>query len=108
MIDSEEYMLAPDGGKLWIATTKVPLRNERGEVIGVIGVSRDVTRRRLADAMREGQAGILEMIVSGAPLESVLEELVHLDGIAGERNCRLHLADRRRTARSSADGVDPA
>jgi PAS domain S-box-containing protein len=78
MIDSEEYMLAPDGGKVWIATTKVPLRNDRGEVIGVIGVSRDVTRRRLADAMREGQAGILEMIVSGAPLESVLEELVHL------------------------------
>jgi PAS domain S-box-containing protein len=78
MIDSEEYLLAPDGGKVWIATTKVPLRNDRGEVIGVIGVSRDVTRRRLADAMREGQAGILEMIVSGAPLESVLEELVHL------------------------------
>jgi len=78
MIDSEEYMLAPDGAKLWIATTKAPLRNDRGEVIGVIGVSRDVTRRRLADAMREGQAGILEMIVGGAPLESVLEELVHL------------------------------
>jgi PAS domain S-box-containing protein len=78
MIDSEEYMLAPDGGKVWIATTKVPLRNDHGEVIGVIGVSRDVTRRRLADAMREGQAGILEMIVSGAPLESVLEELIHL------------------------------
>jgi len=78
MIDSEEYMLAPDGVKLWIATTKAPLRNEGGEVVGVIGVSRDVTRRRLADALREGQAGILEMIVGGAPLESVLEELAHL------------------------------
>jgi PAS domain S-box-containing protein len=78
MIDREEYVLAPDGGKVWIATTKAPLRNERGEVIGVIGVSRDITRRRLADALREGQAGILEMIVGGAPLESVLEELVHL------------------------------
>jgi PAS domain S-box-containing protein len=78
MIDSEEYVLAPDGGKIWIATTKAPLRNERGEVVGVIGVSRDITRRRLADTLREGQAEILQMIVSGAPAEIVLEELVHL------------------------------
>ena len=34
MIDSEEYVLEPDGEKLWIATTKVPVRNERGEVAG--------------------------------------------------------------------------
>ena len=78
MIASEEYILAPDGGKIWIATTKAPLRNDRGEVVGVIGVSRDITRRRLADAMREGQAEILQMIVSGAPALLVLEELVHL------------------------------
>jgi len=78
MIDSEEYVLAPDAGKIWIATTKAPLRNDRGEVVGVIGVSRDITRRRLADALREGQAEILQMIVNGAPAEIVLEELVHL------------------------------
>ena len=78
MIDSEEYVLAPDGAKVWIATTKAPLRNERGEVVGIIGVSRDVTRRRLADALREGQAEILQMIVGGASAEIVLEELVHL------------------------------
>ena len=78
MIDSEEYILAPDGEKVWISTTKAPLRNERGEVVSIIGVSRDVTRRRLADALREGHAEILQMIVGGAPAENVLEELVHL------------------------------
>jgi PAS domain S-box-containing protein len=78
MIAAEEYILAPDGGKIWISTTKAPLRNERGEVIGVIGVSRDITRRRLADALRDGQAEILQMIVGGAPALLVLEELVHL------------------------------
>lgn len=78
LIDSEEYVLSPDGEKLWIATTKAPLRNERGEIVGIIGVSRDITRRRLADALREGQAEILQMIVGGAPVETVLEELVHL------------------------------
>ncbi len=78
LIDYEEFVLTPDGGKLWIATTKTPLRNEAGEVVGVIGVSRDISARCKADALRDGQAEILEMIAVGAPIENVLEDLVHL------------------------------
>jgi PAS domain S-box-containing protein len=78
LVDFEEYVLGADGAKTWIATTKAPLRNEHGEVIGVIGVSRDITRRRLADALREGQSEILQLIAGGAPMQHVLEELVHL------------------------------
>ena len=78
LIDGDEYILSSDHEKLWVATTKAPLRNERSEVVGIIGVSRDVTRRRLADALREGQAEILEMIATGAPVDCVLEALVNL------------------------------
>jgi PAS domain S-box-containing protein len=78
LIDFEEYILGADGAKTWIATTKAPLRNDHGDVIGVIGVSRDITRRRLADALREGQSEILQLIAGGAPMQHVLEELVHL------------------------------
>jgi PAS domain S-box-containing protein len=78
MIDREEYVLTPNDGKLWISTTKVPLRDEKGEIVGIIGVSRDVSARRRADTLREGEAEILEMIATGAPVESVLDSLVHL------------------------------
>jgi len=44
----------------------------------VIGVSRDVTARRLANALRDGQAQILEMIARGAPLAAVFDRLVRL------------------------------
>jgi GAF domain-containing protein len=54
------------------------LRNDRGEIFGVAGVSRDITERKLADALRDGQGLILEMIATGAPLQDVLEHLVHL------------------------------
>jgi PAS domain S-box-containing protein len=38
---------------LWLRTSKVPLRNEGGEVIGVLGVYEDFTERReMRDAMR--------------------------------------------------------
>ena len=78
MVDMEEYVFDASGGKTWILTTKVPLRNDRGEIFGVAGISRDITERKLADALRDGQSLILEMIATGAPLEDVLEHLVHL------------------------------
>ncbi len=73
MIDKEEFVF-----KTWISTTKVPLRNDRNEIFGVAGISRDITERKLADALREGQAQILEMIAMSAPLGDVLERLVLL------------------------------
>ena len=78
MIDMEECVFGASGGKTWILTTKVPLRNDRNEIIGVAGISRDITERKLADALRDGQAQILEMIAMGAPLEDVLDRLVRL------------------------------
>jgi diguanylate cyclase (GGDEF)-like protein/PAS domain S-box-containing protein len=85
MIDMEEFAW---GLKQAISTTKVPLRNDRNEICGVIGVSRDITERKLAYALRDGQAQILEMIAMSAPLGDVLERLIFLiesqfNGIVG-------------------------
>lgn len=75
MIDKEEFAW---GWKQWISTTKVPLRNDRNEIFGVAGISRDITEHKLADALRDGQAKILEMIAMSAPLGGVLKHLVLL------------------------------
>ena len=78
LIDFEEYVIDPAGAKLWISTTKVPLRDDSGHVIGIVGISRDITQRKLAETLRDGQAQILEMIARSAPLENVLDRLVRL------------------------------
>ena len=78
LIDKEEYVIGAGGEKRWILTSKVPLRGEDGELIGLVGVSRDITERRQADALLDGQAEILKMIASNESLEAVLENLVHL------------------------------
>jgi diguanylate cyclase (GGDEF)-like protein/PAS domain S-box-containing protein len=85
MVDMEEIAW---GLKQWISTTKVPLRNDRNEIFGVAGISRDITERKLADALRDGQAKILEMIAMSAPLGDVLAHLIllvesQLKGFAG-------------------------
>jgi diguanylate cyclase (GGDEF)-like protein/PAS domain S-box-containing protein len=78
MIDFEEYVYDSSGGKIWLLTTKVPVRNARGDVFGVAGVSRDITDRRLSNLLRDGQSQILEMIAMSAPLEAILDALARL------------------------------
>jgi len=38
MIDMEECVFGAAGEKTWILTTKVPLRNDRNEIVGVVGI----------------------------------------------------------------------
>jgi diguanylate cyclase (GGDEF)-like protein/PAS domain S-box-containing protein len=88
MIDVEEVVVHASGATRWLTSTKVPLRNEQNEVIGLVGIAHDITTRRQAALLREGQARILEMIAISAPLEEVLEELMllaesQLTGILG-------------------------
>jgi len=103
MTDIEEYVFDSSGEKTWISTTKVPLRNERDEIFGVAGVSRNISERKLADALRDGQAQILELIATSAPLADVLERLVLLvesqfKGILGSVLLRDETGTRLRSA----------
>ena len=78
MIDLEEAIVDPAGVKKWLSTTKVPLRDDQNEVVGLVGIGRDVTARRQADVLRNGQAQILEMIATNSRLADVLDHLMRL------------------------------
>jgi diguanylate cyclase (GGDEF)-like protein/PAS domain S-box-containing protein len=77
-VDIEEFVVTKLGERKCLSSTKAPLRDDNGEVFGLIGIARDVTARVLADELRDGQARILEMIAKGAPLPTVLDRLVRL------------------------------
>ena len=47
-ISELEKKVKSDGFTVWSSVTKVPIRNDRDEIVGLVGISRDVTREELA------------------------------------------------------------
>ncbi|MCG8478165.1 MAG: PAS domain-containing protein, partial [Spirochaetales bacterium] len=45
-IDFEERKADADGTTIWCNSSKVPLRNAEGEIVGILGIYQDVTQRR--------------------------------------------------------------
>jgi PAS domain S-box-containing protein len=41
LLDIEEYIIERSGAKKYLSTSKLPLRNEIGEIIGLVGIARD-------------------------------------------------------------------
>jgi PAS domain S-box-containing protein len=48
-IDIEEFATYPDRSSEWFATTKMPLRDENGKIVGTFGISRNITQRKMAE-----------------------------------------------------------
>ena len=99
VIGLEECEVWPDGRVSWVSTTKVALRASDGHVIGIFGLSRDITARKLTEQRAEEQAAALER------LAAKLEQLTLHDELTGLHNRRgLELHGDHAVAQARRDG----
>lgn len=80
-VDLEE-ILDDQGTRIYISSTQVPLRDRSGRVIGLVGISRDITARKQAEeALRESkrlnelrlQALVSLYQMADAPLQELMD-----------------------------------
>jgi signal transduction histidine kinase/PAS domain-containing protein len=69
-------LLLPDGATKYVHSLGHPVFNASGNLVEYVGIAMDVTERTRAEALRDGESRILEMIARDAPLEKILENLV--------------------------------
>lgn len=46
VVNRQEPARDPDGRRIWLSTTKVATRDSGGKIVGLVGISRDVTERK--------------------------------------------------------------
>jgi PAS domain S-box-containing protein len=94
LIGREEETLSRDGKHIWVSTNKVPLRSPDGDIIGIVGMSRDITARKVAEEALAEAFGELEKFTymvayeMHEPLRDIVRELealeMRLSGRIGE------------------------
>lgn len=56
ILGKEEKETWADGRETWVSTSKMPFRNDDGEVVGTFGISRDITDHKMAEFRAEKYA----------------------------------------------------
>ncbi len=76
------------GADRWLMISRVPLRDRSGNIIGVVGVSRDISIKKRAERFMQAQARILEMTVSAVAIPEFVDQLTGLlESLAAGVHC---------------------
>lgn len=67
----EERRLKGEG---WLMMSRVPLRDRNGNIIGVVGASRDISARKRAEELMSAQTKLLHDVARGVDLGSFLKD----------------------------------
>jgi hypothetical protein len=87
-------IIHPSGEIRDIHTIGHPVFSPAGDLVEFVGTVIDITERKRAEAMRDGESRILEMIARDAPVEETLEKLVQVvEGQFAGLLCSLLLLD---------------
>ncbi len=103
LVNREARLLDTTGQEHWVLTTKVPWRDHRGTIIGIVGSNRDITSLKKAEEeLRRANA---ELGTSQKDLQASLTELQRVHGDLRAMQMQLVEAEKMRTIGRLAAGV---
>jgi two-component system sensor histidine kinase/response regulator len=66
-LDYEESQTMPQGALRWLRTSKVPLHNRNGDVIGVLGTYEDISERKRGEEALSAERALLRTMIDNLP-----------------------------------------
>jgi PAS domain S-box-containing protein len=105
VLDREEFFFDAEGHKHWLLTNKLPLRNQGGEITGLVGIGQDITSLKETEQKMESLHRQLLLASRTAGMAEVATGVLHNVGnVLNSVNVSAGVvAERLRT--SKADGV---
>jgi PAS domain S-box-containing protein len=67
LIGMEESSPLTDGTERWVSTSKLPLRDKDGEIVGTFGISREITERKQAEHAQAKEHNMLLTLINNLP-----------------------------------------
>jgi sigma-B regulation protein RsbU (phosphoserine phosphatase) len=67
VINREEYFLDDQGRKRWLLTSKLPLHDRDGKIVGLVGIGRDITKRKQVEETLDQERRLLRTLIDNLP-----------------------------------------
>jgi sigma-B regulation protein RsbU (phosphoserine phosphatase) len=67
VINREEHFFDAAGRKRWLLTSKLPLRGKSGKIIGLVGIGRDITKRKQVEETLDQERLLLRTLIDNLP-----------------------------------------
>ncbi len=67
VINREEHFFDAAGRKRWLLTSKLPLRDRDGKIVGLVGIGRDITKRKQAEETLDHERRLLRTLIDNLP-----------------------------------------
>ncbi|CAH0994809.1 Adaptive-response sensory-kinase SasA [Emticicia aquatica] len=74
LVNYEEYFTTHNGNPIWLLTSKMPIKDDKGKIVGLLGIGRDITERKVAEEKiknvnNELEKYVQQLLISNAELE---------------------------------------
>jgi diguanylate cyclase (GGDEF)-like protein/PAS domain S-box-containing protein len=91
---NEEWIRFADGHRELLETTKTPMRDGTGQLVGVLGFGHDITERKQVELSHLARNKVLRLLTEGEPVEGILQEIVrNVDAERPASQCCILLLD---------------
>jgi sigma-B regulation protein RsbU (phosphoserine phosphatase) len=67
VLGQEEKVVGGDGKTRWVSTTKLPLRNGKGAIVGILGFSRDIRHEKRVEEMARDSEALYQSLIESLP-----------------------------------------